>query len=138
MRRLGRKLMYAAATVGVTLAVLSGTTPATANDRPHRPPEVWSGEATFIHGTYVVLVGTVNPHHQVTTYWFELGKTTSYGIRPELAIEHWLLNRREEADEAIPQLHPHTTYHFRLVAHNRSGTTYGKDKTFTTRGRNTD
>jgi len=101
-------------------------------------PEVWSGEATFIHGTYVVLVGTVNPHHQVTTYWFELGKTTSYGIRPELAIEHWLLNRREEADEAIPQLHPHTTYHFRLVAHNRRGTTYGKDKTFTTRGRNTD
>jgi len=140
MSRLGRKLVSTAATIAVAVAltVVTGAVPATAKDRPHLPPEVWSGEATFIHGTYVLLRGTVDPRHQVTTYWFELGETTSYGIRPELAIEHWLFNRREEADEAIPRLHPHTTYHFRLVAHNRSGTTYGNDKTFTTRGRNTD
>jgi hypothetical protein len=138
MSRLWRKLILTAAAAAIALTVITGIASAAATDRPHRPPEVWSGEAIDVHGTYVVLAGTVDPRHQVTTYWFELGKTTSYGIRPELAIEHWLLNRREEADEAIPRLHPHTTYHFRLVAHNPSGTTYGNDKTFTTRDRNTD
>lgn len=132
MRRLERRLIQLLAISAVVFVAFSGTAPALAKDRPHRPPTVWTGEAVEVNDTYVVLGGTVDPHHQVTTYWYELGKTTSYGIRPELSIEHWLVNRREEAWEAIPKLRPHTTYHFRLVAHNRSGTTYGKDKTFTT------
>jgi hypothetical protein len=43
-------------------------------------------------------------------------------------------NRGEEVLEAIPKLRHRTTYHFRLVAHSRGGTTYGKDKTFRTLG----
>jgi hypothetical protein len=137
VRRGPRNLIYVVGAIGLALAIVGSTASATVGNRPHRAPSVWSGEALEVQGTYVVLSGTVDPHHQVTTYWFELGQTTSYGIRPQLAIEHWLVDRREEADEAIPRLRPHTTYHFRLVAHNRSGTTYGKDKTVTTLRRNT-
>ena len=40
--------------------------------------------------------------------------------------------RNDEVIEAIPRLRHRTTYHFRLVAHSRGGTTYGRDKTFRT------
>jgi hypothetical protein len=33
---------------------------------------------------------------------------------------------------SIPNLQPNTTYHYRLVASNGGGTTYGQDMTFTT------
>jgi hypothetical protein len=55
-------------------------------------------------------------------------------MAPELN-EHQLTGfRNDEVAEAIPKLRPRTTYHFRLVAHSRGGTTYGKDKTFRTLG----
>lgn len=34
----------------------------------------------------------------------------------------------------VENLQPATTYHYRLVAVNEDGTTYGPDQTFTTRG----
>ncbi len=37
----------------------------------------------------------------------------------------------------ISGLGPHTTYHFRLVARNATGTRYGNDRTFTTTGPST-
>lgn len=97
-------------------------------------PGVRSGKALEVQGTYVVLRGWVDPRGQVTTYYFQLGTTTSYGIAPELNEELLSGNRGEQVYEAIPQLRHRTTYHFRLVAHSRGGTTYGKDKTFRTLG----
>jgi hypothetical protein len=138
MSRIRRKLAYATAMAGVAFC-LAGVGEATAKEAPPRPPKVWTKGAYFIHGTYAVLQGWLDPRGQTTTFYFELGKTTAYGISPELSIEQQFGGyRTEEADEAIPRLQPHTTYHFRIVAHSRGGTSHGKDKTFTTRGRGTD
>jgi hypothetical protein len=133
MRRHGRKLLCTAATIGVALTLLGGAGTGTANALPHHPPDVWSGEAIGINATNVVLKGRIDPHHQYTTYYFDLGETTSYGLSRKEPNEFWLFDGRHRvATEAFTRLRPHTTYHFRLVAHNRSGTTYGNDKTFTT------
>jgi hypothetical protein len=128
-----KELIYVVATVSAALPLLAGGASATATNRPLRPPEVRTGKALEVHGTYVVLQGWIDPRGQVTTYHFELGTTASYGISPELNDEHPMPGyRSEQVLEAIPQLRPRSTYHFRLVAHSRGGTTYGKDKTFRT------
>jgi hypothetical protein len=132
MRR-SRSLINVAATISTAL-ILCGGAQATATNRPPKPPQAWSGSAIEIQGTYVVLQGWVEPRGQATTYYYELGRTTSYGISPELN-EHLLSGfRNDEVIEAIPRLRHRTIYHFRLVAHSRGGTTYGRDKTFRTLG----
>ncbi|MBS0549182.1 MAG: hypothetical protein JSR24_15605 [Proteobacteria bacterium] len=116
------------------LVFLAVPTLAASASRPVNPPAVRSGKAAEVFGTYVVLEGWIDPRGQVTRYYFELGTTESYGISPELNDEHPIpAYRRGQVIEAIPGLRPRTTYHFRLVAHSRGGTTYGKDKTFRTR-----
>jgi hypothetical protein len=131
----GRKLAYVGVTIGTVLLLLCIGAQATAANRPLKPPEVWSGKAIEVQGTYVVLQGWVDPRGQVTSFHYELGTTTSYGISPELSDEQRLWGYwSDEVLEAIPRLRHRTTYHFRLVAHSRAGTTYGKDKTFRTLG----
>jgi hypothetical protein len=139
MHRIRRKLAYATATVFVALMGVAGAGQATGKESPPRPPKVWTKGAYFIHGTYAVLQGWLAPRGQIATFYFEWGQTKAYGTILELAIEQEFGGyRTEEADEAIPGLRPHTKYHFRIVAHSPGGTSYGKDKTFRTRGRGTD
>jgi hypothetical protein len=123
----------------IALMGVTGFASATVKERPIRPPKVWTMEATSIHGTYAELKGWVDARGQRTTFGFEFGTTQAYGTDLELSVEHELHSYRTvEVAEAIPGLRPHTTYHFRVYAHSRGGTTYGKDKTFRTRGRATD
>lgn len=71
-----------------------------------------------------------------TSYRFEYGPTSSYGQSvPESwdETERWVQgNEPEEVDQAIDELEPETTYHYRIVATNALGTIVGQDKTFTT------
>ena len=129
---MARKLVYAAATLGVVL--FCGGARTTAAEPAPKPPGVWSGIALEVQGTTVVLQGWVKPRGEGTTYHFQLGMTKSYGIAPELNEAFLAGYRNHEVSEAIPRLRHRTTYHFRLVAHSRGGTTYGKDKTFRTLG----
>jgi hypothetical protein len=131
--RAGSRSAWVSGIVSLVLVILSVPTLAASASRPVNPPAVRSGKAVEVFGTYAVLDGWIDPRGQVTSYYYELGTTESYGIAPELNNEHPLpAYRRAQVIEAIPGLRPRTTYHFRLVAHSRGGTTYGKDKTFRT------
>jgi len=78
------------------------------------------------------LNGVVNPQGISTTYHFEYGTTTSYGSStPESSsLGNGISNIA--VNQAISGLSQGTTYHFRVVAKNLEGTTYGSDRTFKT------
>jgi len=95
------------------------------------PPAVTTFAASVTTGEGT-LNGTVNPENEATTYHFEFGTTTSYGTT--LPVPDGGLGSGG-SDVAVSQpvsgLTLGTTYHFRLVATNRTGTTDGPDETFT-------
>ncbi|MET0557926.1 MAG: hypothetical protein ABW065_04565 [Solirubrobacterales bacterium] len=66
-----------------------------------------------------------------TTYRFEYGTTTSYGGVSEqftAPLNYYLA----PVSGAVTGLEANTAYHYRIVATNSAGTTYGPDGTFTT------
>ncbi|MBC7128184.1 MAG: PKD domain-containing protein [Thermoplasmatales archaeon] len=60
--------------------------------------------------------------------WFEYGESTSYGFATSILS----INKDEEFLIKVENLTPGKTYHFRAVARNSKGTSYGSDKTFKT------
>src|SRR5215470_9842316 len=67
---------------------------------------------------------------QTTTVHFQYGRTTSYGSTT--ANQTKTGNTMQNVAANISGLTAGTTYHFRIVATNSAGTSYGSDKTFTT------
>jgi hypothetical protein len=84
--------------------------------------------------TSVELAGYVNPNNADTTYRFEYGLTTAYGLTSPAEFEPFLGSGGAEVPvrATLTGLQPDTTYHFRIVATNSVGTTKGADKQFTT------
>jgi uncharacterized delta-60 repeat protein len=96
-----------------------------------QPPIITTGDATGIVRNGAVLNGTVNPNSLASTAYFEYGTTTSYGSTSSSVN---LGNGYLAAPTAITigGLTDNTLYHYRLVATNAAGTTYGADAVFTT------
>lgn len=96
-------------------------------------PLVSTGSASAVSETGATLNGTVNPSEQATAYFFEYGPTTAYGEKTtEAAAGSGSSSVPESA--TVSGLSPSTTYHFRLVAKNPTGTSRGIDRTFKTTG----
>jgi len=95
------------------------------------PPTATTGAATDVTATTATLTGTVNPNKEATTYWFEYGTSSGYGAQTAPA-DAGPGNAQRAVSAGISGLAPTTTYHFRLVARNPSGTVTGADATFTT------
>ncbi len=81
----------------------------------------------------VTLNGTIDPRAWDTSYLFEYGTSTAYGLSwPSIPVAMGALEGSQPVVVNVPNLLPSTTYHYRLVATNGGGTTYGEDQTFTT------
>ena len=94
-------------------------------------PYISSQSATGIDSTTAELKAGVNPNGFATTWYVELGTTTSYGMTSfsrTTAVGTANLN----VIMNVAGLTPGTTYHFRIVSQNSSGTSTGADQTFTT------
>lgn len=94
-------------------------------------PSVSTDAATSITDVGVGLKGTINPEGKEATYYFEYGKTLSYGTKTTEAGAG-SGKTAVEVDKAITGLEPEVTYHYRVVAKNSFGTSDGTDHTFTT------
>jgi hypothetical protein len=98
---------------------------------PSNPPSVTTSNANGISTNSARLNGTVNPNGSSTTYYFQYGLTAAYGSTTgsqnagqgssALSVNAWIAGLTSD-----------TTYHFRIVANNTAGTSWGYDRTFKT------
>src|SRR5581483_3817385 len=96
-------------------------------------PGVETGDVASVTTTTATLRGNVNPNGLSTTWWFEYGTSTNYSSRTS---SHSAGSGTATKGESIgiKSLRPATTYHYRIVAQNSSGRSYGADRTFATVG----
>jgi hypothetical protein len=95
-------------------------------------PTTTTNSASKITGRSAQLKGTVNPNGSSTTYYFQWGTTTAYGnTTPSQSAGSGTSDIAVSAN--LSGLAPHTYYHYRLVASNSGGTSYGTDMTFSTK-----
>jgi DNA-binding beta-propeller fold protein YncE len=98
-------------------------------DRP-TGPEAMTKEASTMISHQAVLRGAVNPCGLATTYRFEYGQTTAYGKSIPIPDESAGSGSQSlTMSKTVTGLMP-LTYHFRVVATNSEGSSYGKDETF--------
>ncbi|MFL5816526.1 MAG: hypothetical protein ACJ76L_02890 [Conexibacter sp.] len=93
---------------------------------PAKPPVVL-GTAPFAPSANgITFTALLNPGAASTTYRFQYGTSNAYGLETfGKSIGAGVLP--QSVDFRINSLAPHTTYHFRVVASNRAGTTFGPD-----------
>lgn len=92
-------------------------------------PTIVTEEAVEVGPTSATLRGVINKGGLTTYYWFEYGTTESYGTKIPLTPAEF---KGFFAKETPSGLKSNTEYHFRLVAENALGTTYGWNESFTT------
>jgi hypothetical protein len=95
------------------------------------PPSANTAAASAIQETQAGLNGTIDAQGAETKYHFEYGPTSAYGSRTsEVAADSGTTN--QEVSQPVTSLTFEGTYHYRLVATNSRGTTYGEDHSFKT------
>ncbi|HEY5193365.1 MAG TPA: hypothetical protein VIJ39_05770 [Solirubrobacteraceae bacterium] len=100
---------------------------------PVGTPKVDSQGISLVTGSSATLNAAINPKDASTEYHFEYGPSTSYGESdPSSDVSIGSGFEVHEVSVHPQDLLAHTTYHFRVVAHNSFGTTYGEDQTFIT------
>jgi hypothetical protein len=116
----------------VTATTAAGTTSTYSTFDTPGAPTVSYGTPTGVGKSGATLSGSVHPHSLDSSYYYEYGGTDRYGSRTEttaLASATWA----RSAPAAVSGLAGRTTYHYRLVATNALGTTYGPDQTVSTK-----
>lgn len=95
------------------------------------PPQVSTSGTEGVAQTAATLTASVNPNGADTTYRFEYGTGTSYGLKTaDVVVPAGTTAVAVKA--AVSGLTQATQYHFRVVATNAAGSVQGADKTFTT------
>jgi hypothetical protein len=94
-------------------------------------PVVATGAAGQVTGKSASVSGTLTSNGSRTTYTFQYGTTTAYGLHTR--VQDAGPNASNSTVSAqLGRLAPGTAYHYRLVATNDAGTAAGSDGTFTT------
>lgn len=101
---------------------------------PKESAPVVSSESAFnVTSDSAGLRAQINPGHLPTTYHFEYGTDTSYGLRVPASDAQLGSGENDlTASVQLSGLAPDTTYHYRVVATNALGPTDGPDRIFTT------
>jgi hypothetical protein len=106
--------------------------------KPLGPPIISNETVSDVNTDNATVGAEIDPSGLPTTYHFEIGTDTSYGLdlpNPdgELAsVSDPARKSQIVGDTEATRLQPDSTYHFRVVATNGQGTTEGSDHTFHT------
>ncbi|HWX74316.1 MAG TPA: fibronectin type III domain-containing protein [Solirubrobacteraceae bacterium] len=95
-------------------------------------PSASTGPPQKVTYATAILSGTVKPHGQDTSYFFQYGPTKAYGLQTALA-DAGAGQGTVKVRLPVGGLQPLTRYHFRLIAVNASGASTGGDGFFTTK-----
>jgi phosphodiesterase/alkaline phosphatase D-like protein len=123
MKRTFAALVTAMAMAAVCAAVALGAS----------NPLVATGKASSITTTSATLNATVNPASRRTSYLFQYGLTTGYGLTTSTRSAG-SGSKTVSVKLTASGLIPGTVYHYRVVAYNSIGTSYGQDRAFTSSG----
>jgi TolB protein len=94
---------------------------------PLKPEVVVAGGTASVSPNSVTVTGAANPNGRDTTVWFEYGTSLAYGLRtPGRPIGAG--NADVPFADALTGLSQGTAYHYRVVAANAIGTTFGPDQ----------
>jgi phosphodiesterase/alkaline phosphatase D-like protein len=97
-------------------------------------PTVETGAASSVAQTSAILNASVNPNNEtVSDCHFEYGKTISYGTSVPCTTLPGGGSSPVGVSAAIEGLAPGTEYHYRIVATNPTGTSYGAAASLTTK-----
>jgi hypothetical protein len=100
---------------------------------PVPAPAASTGGAVEVSRSTAALTGAIDPMGWDTTYRFEYGTSPAYGSSwPTVDVDMGALTGNQPVLIALENLQPGTTYHYRLVATDPGGASYGADQTFTT------
>ena len=94
-------------------------------------PTTATGNATSVIFGMATLNGTVNPNGISTDYYFQYGRSGSYGLTT-LTTDAGNGTDTVSVSEPITDLKPGTGYHFRIVGSSSAGSSYGSDQSFKT------
>ena len=96
-------------------------------------PEVATGGWSSTDGRNATLTGAVNAHGVEAEYWFEYGPTDEYGLsEPVAPVQLGASAQYEPVSQAIGDLEPGSTYHYRLTAVIEGTESSGEDRVLTT------
>jgi DNA-binding beta-propeller fold protein YncE len=95
-------------------------------------PSVGSSSASDVGPTQATLHATVNPESAPTVYRFEYGTSTDYESATPAGDSIGADASVHQVSSIVNGLEPGVTYHFRVVARNFNGPTFGPDQTFRT------
>ncbi len=96
-------------------------------------PTIIQEAASAVSHSKATMNASVDPEGFATTYQFEYGTSTAYGSKEPASPKS--IGSGSEAvavSENLANLLPNTTYHYRVVASNSEGTSYGENQTFKT------
>jgi hypothetical protein len=95
------------------------------------PPGITDQRSSAVTTSGAHLAATVDPNGAATTYYFQYGRSTSYGNRTaRVTVPAGQTPIAVAAD--ISGLRPYTRYHWRLYATNAAGKSPGRDHTLRT------
>jgi DNA-binding beta-propeller fold protein YncE len=96
------------------------------------PPIVTTENPSSITDSKATLNGTLNVNGSDANYYFEYGPTLSYGTKIPIPSGYQTAGGTIPRSQVVSSLFPETTYHYRFVAKNLGGTSYGEDRSFST------
>jgi hypothetical protein len=122
----------------LTLSLLLGgmlALPPSSNATPApapKPPLVSTGYAPEVSISSATVQGSVDPRGVETSFYVQYGTTTAYGAQTPPAVVG-SGTQEVKISQTVSGLQPATTYHYRVAASSSAGTTFGEDRTFTTK-----
>ncbi len=121
-------------TIHITVTTAGGTSATGSADQftYEGTPTAITNAATSITSSGATLNGTINAKGASTTVTFEYGTTTNYGTTVTADPSIVTGSSATSVSYSLSGLTAGTTYHYKVVGVNASGTTNGDDMTFTT------
>jgi hypothetical protein len=100
-------------------------------DATFGPPQLAESAVAGVHATAATVTAQLEPEQSPTEYYVQYGTSTAYGSKTT-PVSAGAGTSIVDLSEALSGLSAQTTYHFRFVASNASGVSYGPDVVFTT------
>ena len=98
--------------------------------QPHAVLDLTTGAASDFTSDSATLNASMDTDGMATTYYFEYGIDSDYAVKSGQATAPPGSGTQTVPGIEVSKLQPGFTYHYRAVAENALGTTYGQDRTF--------